>query len=365
MTALRNILLSGGAAWVFVKITTVLFGAIAVSRLVPGPDRQVANYRRRPLRATAKYASGTALVSVLVAACAMAAQHASPPPASRLAEPKATLSLPPVAVGAFVPGAATSYAPAQAFAKATGATPSIMLTYSALTAPFNTGFARRAQAHGAIPFIQLMPGKVSMRDVTAGAEDARLRADADQARSLAQPVMLSFAPEPNGNWYRWGWSHTPPAQWVAAWRHVVTVFRSAGALDVTWVWTMNIPFPGSGPISDYWPGASYVTEAGIDGYYAHPSDTFATLFGPSIAAARKLSARPVLISETATGPDSGTRRESQIRRLFAGVKADHLLGFVWFDETQNQGIYHQDWRLEDDPAALAAFRSAAKTYRHG
>jgi hypothetical protein len=36
---------------------------------------------------------------------------------------------------------------------------------------------------------------------------------------------------------------------------------------------------------------------------------------------------------------------------------------VWFDETQNQGIYHQDWRLEDDPTALATFRSALKKHR--
>ena len=150
---------------------------------------------------------------------------------------------------------------------------------------------------------------------------------------------------------------------MAAWRHVVSVFRADGARNVTWVWTMNIPFPGSGPIADYWPGASYVSEVGIDGYYVHPTDTFTSVFGLSITAARKLSTRPVLISETAAGPDSGKLREAQIAGLFAGVKASHLLGFVWFDETQHQGIYHQAWRLEDDPAALAAFRAAVQQYR--
>jgi hypothetical protein len=126
---------------------------------------------------------------------------------------------------------------------------------------------------------------------------------------------------------------------------------------------MNIPFTNSGPISDYWPGASYVDVMGVDGYYIHASDTFATVFGPVIATFRGLSARPVMISETAAGPDSGKQRESQIQGLFAGVAVDHLLGFVWFDETQNQGIYHQDWRLEDDLTALATFRSALKKYR--
>jgi hypothetical protein len=29
---------------------------------------------------------------------------------------------------------------------------------------------------------------------------------------------------------------------------------------------------------------------------------------------------------------------------------------------QHAGLYHQDWRLEDDPAARAAFSAAVVTY---
>jgi glycosyl hydrolase family 26 len=362
---IQGILFSGGPAWVIVKLVTVTFGAIAVSRLLPGPNRQVPGYRARPMRAAVKYAGGITVAAVLIVACTVAAPHAGRPAASQPGKTNQPIAKvhQPLAIGVFVPGVATSYAPASQFAAATGTTPSFLLAYSALTAPFNTAFARRALAHRAVPFIQLMPGEITMKDVVAGAEDARLRADAKQARALRRQIMLSFAPEPNGNWYQWGWSHTTAVQWVAAWRHVVSVFRSVGALNVTWVWTMNIPFKGSGPVSDYWPGASYVGEVGVDGYYAHASDTFASVFGPIITAVRKLTAKPILISETAIGPDSGARREPQIRGLFAGVKADHLLGFVWFDQAQHDGIYHQDWRLEDDPAALAEFRTAMKKYK--
>jgi hypothetical protein len=48
--------------------------------------------------------------------------------------------------------------------------------------------------------------------------------------------------------------------------------------------------------------------------------------------------------------------------LIAGVRPARLVGMVWFDRAQHQGIYHQEWRLEDDPAALAAFRAAARAY---
>jgi hypothetical protein len=32
------------------------------------------------------------------------------------------------------------------------------------------------------------------------------------------------------------------------------------------------------------------------------------------------------------------------------------LGLVWFDKAQDQGVLHQDWRIEDSPTAEAAFR---------
>jgi hypothetical protein len=35
------------------------------------------------------------------------------------------------------------------------------------------------------------------------------------------------------------------------------------------------------------------------------------------------------------------------------------LGLVWFDKAEHNGILHQDWRIEDAPAAEAAFRLAA------
>lgn len=48
--------------------------------------------------------------------------------------------------------------------------------------------------------------------------------------------------------------------------------------------------------------------------------------------------------------------------LFAGVRRHQLNGLVWFDMHQHGGINHQDWRLEDNPAALAAFRREARSF---
>ena len=38
------------------------------------------------------------------------------------------------------------------------------------------------------------------------------------------------------------------------------------------------------------------------------------------------------------------------------MRGYRTLGLVWLAKVQNDGIYHQDWRIENDPQADAAFR---------
>ena len=90
-----------------------------------------------------------------------------------------------------------------------------------------------------------------------------------------------------------------PKTFVAAWRHIVTIFRGEGAKNVTWLWTINQDPPGTGPGRQWWPGAKYVTWVGIDGYYFRPSDTFGTVFGKTIQQVRAFTDKPILLSETA------------------------------------------------------------------
>ena len=95
----------------------------------------------------------------------------------------------------------------------------------------------------------------------------------------------------NGYWYSWGYTHTSPAVFVAAWRHIVTLFRAQETQNVTWLWTINtihkktrVPSPGP-----WWPGNSYVNWVGIDGYFTNPSSVFASVFGPTIVYVRTLT----------------------------------------------------------------------------
>ena len=67
--------------------------------------------------------------------------------------------------------------------------------------------------------------------------------------------------------------------------------------------------------------------------------------------------QPVLLSETAVGPEAD--QAAKIPGLFAGMRQYGTLGLVWFDIAQDNGIYHQDWHIEDNPKAATVFRHRA------
>jgi Glycosyl hydrolase family 26 len=271
--------------------------------------------------------------------------------------PPAHASLPPgttAYLGVYENGAPPGYQPVAVFARAAGKTPNLVGYYSGWAEPFGLPFARRVRAHGGIPYVQIDPTYASVPAIAAGAYDIYLRSYADSVRSFGHAVVIGFGHEMNAPWYSWGYGHVPPPVFVAAWRHIVTLFRGQGADNVTWLWTVNSGRPGTGPIASWWPGAQYVTWVGVDGYYFRPSDTFASVFGRTISQVRAVTRKPILLSETAVGPAAG--QFAKIGDLFAGMSRNKTLGLVWFDLAQHAGPLHQDWRIEDNTAAEAAFR---------
>ena len=263
-------------------------------------------------------------------------------------------------LGVYANGAPDSYAGVTAFTSATGARPDVVMYYSGWFVPFPVSFATTAANNGAVPLVQMNPDGVSIAAIASGRYDGYLSAYAEAVRAYRHPVILSFGHEMNGTWYSWGYRHTSPAAFVAAWRHIVTLFRALGARNVTWLWTVNIVNDTQHgripPPAPWWPGSSYVTWVGIDGYYLKPSWQFAPLFGPTIAKVRALTSDPILIAETGATPAAG--QPAKIADVFAGIHLYGLLGFVWFDATNYQG---QDFRI-NSPAAFAAFRKGASTF---
>ena len=317
-----------------------------------------AGRRRQPTRPRRWVKAGVAIVAAAAIAAGVilynqSSGHPGPLP----------VHLPPVSgayLGVYTSSAPASYAGVTAFMNTTGARPDVVMYYSGWYEPFPVSFARTVANDGAVPLVQMDPQGVSVAAIASGDYDGYLSAYAEAVSAYHYPVIVSFGHEMNGDWYSWGYEHTSPAVFVAAWRHIVSIFRALGAQNVTWLWTVNvindtqhgnIPNPAR-----WWPGSLYVTWVGIDGYYLKPSWKFAPLFGPTIGAVRALTADPILIAETGAVPAAG--QPAKITDLFAGIRSYGLLGFVWFNSTNDIG---QAFGIST-PAAIAAFREGASTY---
>jgi hypothetical protein len=312
--------------------------------------------RRRRVRLAAAIAVISAAMAVVVSFGLHGLGRSAPPvdpPQSRGSS--ALPTAPGSYLGLAAQGVPQSYAGVTAFAMATGVKPNLVTYYSGWLEPFKAQFAKTAASHSAVPLVQIDPTDVSLAAIAGGQYDSYLTTYAEDVKAYRGPVILGFGHEMNGTWYSWGYRHTSPATFVAAWRHIVNLFRLGGVRNVSWLWTINIIHPHHNVPSpgEWWPGSSYVTWVGIDGYYYSPSYTFASLFGPTITAVRALTHDPILISETAVA--SGAAEPAKIADLFARIRLYALLGFVWFNSD-----HIEDWRLTD-AAAITAFRRGAKT----
>jgi len=264
-----------------------------------------------------------------------------------------------VYLGVYVNGFPPSTAPIAQFADAVGIQPDMITFYPKFGQKFDASAACAIVKEGALPVLQWDPKNVSLARIAAGKRDRYLRTFATAVKAFGDRVVLSFGHEMNGDWYSWGYRHTPASVFVAAWRHIVNIFRAVGVSNVTWLWTVNvinesragrIPSP-----AQWWPGSAYVNWVGIDGYYYKASWLFVSLFGPTITKVRALTGDPILIAETGASP--AAVQPAKIKDIFAGIRSYSLLGFVWFDAKGTT----RDWRITS-PAAMAAFRRGAESY---
>jgi mannan endo-1,4-beta-mannosidase len=294
------------------------------------------------------------LLSFAVAAIAIAFTGARftiiPSPA-----PPAHSSLPSQAasyLGVFEKGTTPSAQQVAEFGKLAGKQPNLVGYYSGWSEKFQFSFAERVFSQGQTPYVQIDPTFASVSAIAAGVYDGYLTTYADSVRDFKHSVVIGFGHEMNDKRYLWGYGHVPARTFVAAWRHIVTLFRAQGAENVTWLWTLQAETNQTGSIAQWWPGNSYVTWVGIDGYYMHPNDTFGSVFGQTINDVRVLTNRPILLSETAVGPAAG--QSTKILNLFSGLRRNGMLGLVWFDIDQHGSPEHQNWRIENSSQATEA-----------
>ncbi|MFD5819189.1 glycoside hydrolase family 26 protein [Streptomyces sp. NPDC127038] len=253
------------------------------------------------------------------------------------------------------------------FAEEAGRTPDIREYYSSWGDDFDTEGNAFLWQHGQLPMMALVPSDTSLADIGKGADDDYVRQLADQIAAYDGPLALSFAGEMNGPWNSWGPGHAKPADFVAAWKHVHSIFAERGVTNVIWVWTPHVVDSGTtAKLRPYYPGSAYVDWVGLIGYYG-PIDgvAFSSLFAPTLHEIAGFSGKPVLIAETGVAQSAG--KEAHIRDLFQGAAKAGVIGLVWYDQRKDWpgGKQLMDWRIKTSVGALAAFQVESSRNKFG
>jgi beta-mannanase len=240
------------------------------------------------------------------------------------------------------------------------------------TPDFPRGLAGEISERGAVPLISWEPWdserggadqpEYALRGVAAGNHDALIDRWAAEVARYERPVMLRFAPEMNGDWLPWstGVNGNRPGDYVAAWRHVRSRFRRAGAGNAIWVWNPIAAYEGSTPLRTLFPGAREVDWVAVDGYNwgaarAWGWQTQADIFGPTLRAFRALApSRPVMIAEIGCAPDE--RKANWATQALTAAHDEGVAAVVWFEFNKET-----DWRL----SATSSVARAAGRVVHG
>ncbi|GGQ65222.1 glycoside hydrolase family 26 protein [Couchioplanes azureus] len=257
-------------------------------------------------------------------------------------------------------------------AKEAGCRPVWRGVYASIGAPFE--LSRLTEAAGT-PFLTVQPKELgseveqkswSLAAVAAGKRDAQFRAVADTVVEYGDLVVIRYAPEMNGNWSPWaaGVNGNTPGQYVKAWRHVVDLFRKAGATNVLWLWAPNIARGATVKgISQFWPGDDYVDLVGFTGYGVGSSvfgfePSASETFDPTMKLLAPYKKKPVILAETGV---AGAHKADWIASLGPWLREHpNVIGMIW---TQAPPPHSSaDWRFDDTPGNLKAFKKSLVPY---
>lgn len=195
----------------------------------------------------------------------------------------------------------------------------------------------------------------TIAEIDNGQDDTWITRQANAIKAFGKMIYLSPMPEMNGPWYR-GFSGDPTA-YVAAFRHIHTLFVAAGVTNARWVWRPNIT---PTDWDAYYPGDAYVDVIGVDGYNTgRPWQPFQTVFGGFFA--HYSGRKPLMVTETATDSDGGSAAAwiTAMHAYLEDVAGPRygVIGVCWFDTDTDD---EHNWRVDQTPQSWAAWLAMAR-----
>jgi len=215
-------------------------------------------------------------------------------------------------------------------------------------------------ANGRTPIVSFKT-TLHWADLAAGAGDDKLSAMAAGYAALGAPVFCIFDQNPENTTPGLG----SPADFAAAYRHIVLTFRAAGVTNVMWIFNLKSPsFPDLA--DQFYPGDDVIDWNGVAAYNFGVNMggrwvSFADLIADFIAWSTP-HGKPLIVSEWASTEDASQpgRKAMWIQNARAAIQT-----FPQVRAMSTQWVDDNDLNMDSSPSSLAAFRAfAADPYTH-
>jgi glycosyl hydrolase family 26 len=182
-------------------------------------------------------------------------------------------------------------------------------------------------------------------EIANGSQDAVINAAAQRAKASTAKFMISFDHEMDNTAVHS--ADGPDVDYVAAYRHIIDLFKAAGVTNVVWVWT---PMGWSGTYSrlpNLYPGDSYIDWLGYDPYnfytcnkgaWKTPATTFGSFYDWMHQPAQMAwhGAKPYILAEFSSHEDSAdpNRKGDWMRDVVDAIKLyPDIKAVQFFDST--------------------------------
>lgn len=205
---------------------------------------------------------------------------------------------------------------------------------------------------------QAAPGSSLYNDIVRWAQTLKTRG----------PVMLAYDHEPEAS-KRAGMG--TPADYIAAYRHVESIFDQQGAKNIIWTWQMTanafrVKATDPRAAANYYPGDAWVDNVGADAYNwlgcagigNKTTLEFSQVAGPAVAFARA-HGKTASFPEWGSQDFPGRAQWLQNAQQFFVQNADVITAAFYFNVPPTGAFASSCHWFLSSPADLAAFRAIA------
>ncbi len=211
--------------------------------------------------------------------------------------------------------------------------------------------------------------KGGLKAIAAGKFDAYVEKWAMDAKKLGAPFFLRFGHEMNDPYrYPWGPQNNKPADYIAAWKHLVDLFKRVGATNAIWIWS---PHPAYVTYTDFYPGNDYVDWIGITALNYGTIAPWSRWWSLNETIERCYTdlspfQKPMMLTEFGSLQVGGSRAEwykdglQSLPKKFPAVKA---VVFYHADNDNTTSYKTLDWSFINDKEVIEAIRQSTGSWR--